>query len=150
MIGHRRILPGTFWSELSQPFAQPHKSARFPRLVGVPGFEPGYSEGALCSTGRRGQPYPPDTQTENFGGEPGNRTQSRASAWHFSNVLAYHLPRSPKYRAQRSRSRLYSTRLNAARAVRSMWHRDEDSNPMRLVWNQAALPGASRCECGGG
>ena len=60
-----------------------------------------------------------------FGGEPGNRTQSRASAWHFSNVLAYHLPRSP-------------------------WHRDEDSNPMRLVWNQAALPGASRCEFGGG
>src|SRR5580698_4628662 len=90
-------------------------------MVGAPGFEPGRSDGALCSTGRRGQPYPPDTQTENFGGEPGNRTQSRASAWHFSNVLAYHLPRSP-------------------------WHRDEDSNPMRLVWNQAALPGASRCE----
>ena len=61
---------------------------------------------------------------ENFGGEPGNRTQSRASTWHLSNVPAYHLPRSP-------------------------WHRDEDSNPRRLVWNQAALPGASQCEFGG-
>ena len=32
---------------------------------------------------------------KNFGGEPGNRTQSRGSAWHVSSVLAYHLPRSP-------------------------------------------------------
>jgi hypothetical protein len=32
-------------------------------VVGVPGFEPGRSDGALCSTGRRGQPYPPDTRT---------------------------------------------------------------------------------------
>ena len=32
-------------------------------LVGAPGFEPGRSDGALCSTGRRGQPYPPDTRT---------------------------------------------------------------------------------------
>jgi hypothetical protein len=32
-------------------------------VVGVPGFEPGRSNGALCSTGRRGQPYPPDTRT---------------------------------------------------------------------------------------
>ncbi len=32
-------------------------------VVGVPGFEPGRSAGALCSTGRRGQPYPPDTRT---------------------------------------------------------------------------------------
>ena len=54
-----------------------------------------------------------------LGGEPGNRTQSRVNAWHVSSVLACHLPRSP-------------------------WRRDEDSNPMRLVWNQAALPGASR------
>ncbi len=29
------------------------------------------------------------------GGESGNRTQSRASAWHVSSVLAYHLPHSP-------------------------------------------------------
>src|SRR6266481_6343813 len=71
---------------------QPEGCATFELLVGAPGFEPGRSNGALCSTGRRGQPYPPDTRNlaESLGIEP-----SRASAWHVSSVLAYHLPHSP-------------------------------------------------------
>ena len=56
-----------------------------------------------------------------LGGGPENRTRSRRSAWLISSELAYHLPRPP-------------------------WHRDEDSNPMRRVWNPPALPGAPRCE----
>src|SRR6266404_9468611 len=49
---------------------QPEGCATF--LVGAPGFEPGRSKGALCSTGRRGQPYPPDTRNlaESLGIEP--------------------------------------------------------------------------------
>jgi hypothetical protein len=61
--------------------------------------------------------YPPDTRivAESLGIEP-----SRASAL----------------------STLAVCRLTICLALR--WRRDEDSNPMRLVWKQAALPGASR------
>ena len=48
---------------------------------------------------------------ESLGIEP----QSRVNAWHVSTVLACHLPRSS-------------------------WHRDEDSNPMRLVWEASCSP----------
>ncbi len=79
------------FERLLRPLRLPFRHG--PILVGAPRFELGRSKGALCFTDRRDQPYSPDTQT--FGGEPGNRTQSGITPWLISSELAYHPPRSP-------------------------------------------------------
>jgi hypothetical protein len=71
------------------------------------------------------------------GGESGNRTQSRASAWHVSSVLACHLPHSPLAPGHGFEPRVTALETvsltignpGVRQSCRKTWRKVEESNP---------------------
>ena len=110
-------------------------------LVGARGFEPRLPDGELCFTGRRGQPYPPDTQKII---EPRTtlplcalKLQTAHNAIAVRSKLAEGLGVEPSgaiYDACRGSSAV------ASRPPRPLWREARDSNSVIAGLESAALP----------